>query len=65
MLCNNLNITYVILGSAIAQAVSRRPLNVEVWFQSKARLCGICGAQRQWNRLFSEYIAFPMLLPVQ
>ena len=53
-------------GSAMAQAVSHRPLTAEVLFQSQISQCGICdGQSRQRNRFLIHYFAFPLSLPLR
>jgi hypothetical protein len=46
-------------GRAMAQAVSRRPLNAEAWFSARVNPCAICGGQSGPGTVFSEFFGFP------
>jgi hypothetical protein len=51
----------IAVGSAMAQAVSRRPLTAEARFRSRVSPCGICGGQSGTGTgFFPVYIGFPL-----
>jgi len=40
---HNLNISTKGLGGTVVQVVSHQPLTMQVWVESQANPCGICG----------------------
>jgi hypothetical protein len=56
-----MELTRKVLGRAMAQVVSRRPLTAEERVRARANPCGICGGQSgNGTSFFSEFYGFPL-----
>jgi hypothetical protein len=54
-----------VLGRAMAQVVSRRPLTAEARVRARANPSGICGGQSGTGTgFFSEFFGFPLSISI-
>jgi hypothetical protein len=52
------------MGRSLTQTVGRRPLTMDAWVRSHARLCGICGEYSRIGTGFSTSLQdFSCLIP--
>jgi hypothetical protein len=51
--------SFLLVGRAMAQAVSRWPLTAEARVRARVNPCGICGGQSGTGQVFSEFFGFP------